>query len=78
MINEENKKKNEPLAERMKPKKIDDFVGQRDILSEGKLLYRLIKADKINSIIFHGPPGTGKTSLARIIANTTKRLFLGL
>jgi len=75
MINEENKKKNEPLAERMKPKKIDDFVGQRDILSEGKLLYRLIKADKINSIIFHGPPGTGKTSLARIIANTTKSDF---
>jgi len=75
MINEENKKNNEPLAERMKPKKIDDFVGQHDILSEGKLLYRLIKADKINSIIFHGPPGTGKTSLARIIANTTKSDF---
>jgi len=75
MINEENKKNNEPLAERMKPKKIDDFVGQQDILSEGKLLYRLIKADKINSIILHGPPGTGKTSLARIIANTTKSDF---
>jgi putative ATPase len=74
-MKDENQKNNEPLAERMKPKIIDDFVGQSDILSEGKLLYRLIKSDRINSIIFHGPPGTGKTSLARIIANNTKSNF---
>jgi putative ATPase len=74
-MKDENQKNNEPLAERMKPKTIDDFVGQSDILSEGKLLYRLIKSDRINSIIFHGPPGTGKTSLARIIANNTKSNF---
>ncbi len=75
MMKDNNQKKNEPLAERMKPKKLDDFIGQNDILSEGKLLYRLIKSDKINSIILHGPPGTGKTSLARIIANNTKSSF---
>jgi len=75
MMKDENQKSNAPLAERMKPKKIDDFVGQEEILSEGKLLYRIIKADRINSLIFHGPPGTGKTSLARIIANSTKSEF---
>jgi len=64
MITDENQKNNAPLAERMKPKNIDAFVGQTDILGEGKLLYRIIKADRINSLIFHGPPGTGKTSLA--------------
>lgn len=75
MITDENQKNNAPLAERMKPKNIDAFVGQTDILGEGKLLYRIIKADRINSLIFHGPPGTGKTSLARIIANSTQSEF---
>lgn len=75
LIKEENEKSNAPLAERMKPKTIEDFVGQEEILGEGKLLYRIIKADRIKSIILHGPPGTGKTSLARIIANTTESEF---
>ena len=67
--------KREPLAYRMSPRDIDEFVGQEDILGRGKLLYRMIKSDKITSIILYGPPGTGKTSLARIIANTTKSHF---
>ncbi len=65
----------EPLAYRMKPKTLDEFVGQEDIVGENKLLYRLIKADKLTSAIFWGPPGCGKTSLARVIANTTKNKF---
>ena len=67
--------KNAPLAEKMRPTVLKEFVGQEHIIGEGKLLYRAIKADKISSIIFHGPPGTGKTTLARIIANTTKLHF---
>lgn len=65
----------EPLAYRMKPQKLEDFVGQEHIVGKDKLLYRLIKADKITSIILWGPPGCGKTSLARIIANTTNSRF---
>ena len=68
----------EPLAYRMKPKELKDFFGQEDIVGEGKLLNRLIKADKLTSAIFWGPPGCGKTSLARIIANTTKNKFVTL
>ncbi|MDD3303442.1 MAG: replication-associated recombination protein A [Clostridia bacterium] len=68
----------EPLAYRMKPKELKDFFGQEDIIGEGKLLNRLIKADKLTSAIFWGPPGCGKTSLARIIANTTKNKFVTL
>ncbi len=78
MIKEESLKQDAPLAERMKPQSLDDFVGQSHILSEGKLLNRLIKADKISSIIFYGPPGTGKTSIARVIANSTKSAFESL
>jgi putative ATPase len=59
----------------MKPKSLDDFYGQEEIVGKNKLLYRLIKADKLTSAIFWGPPGCGKTSLARIIANTTKNKF---
>jgi putative ATPase len=66
---------NEPLAYRMCPRSIEEFVGQEHIIGEGKLLYRMIKADRISSIILYGPPGTGKTSLARIIASTTKTNF---
>lgn len=68
----------EPLAYRMKPKTLEDFFGQEEIVGKGKLLYRLIKADKLTSAIFWGPPGCGKTSLARIIANTTKNKFVSL
>lgn len=65
----------EPLAYRMAPRSLEEFVGQQHILSPGKLLHRLIKADRLSSIILFGPPGTGKTSLARVIAATTKLPF---
>lgn len=65
----------EPLAYRMCPTKLEEFYGQKHILAPGKLLYRMIKADKLTSVIFYGPPGTGKTSLARIIAETTNSGF---
>ena len=68
----------EPLAYRMKPTKLEDFYGQEDIVGKDKLLYRLIKADKLTSAIFWGPPGCGKTSLARVIASTTKNKFVTL
>lgn len=67
--------KREPLAYRMCPRTIEEFVGQEEIIGKGKLLYRMIKADRIRSIILYGPPGTGKTSLARVIASTTKANF---
>jgi len=62
----------------MSPRNLDEFVGQEHIIGHGKLLNRMIKADKISSIILFGPPGTGKTSIARIIANTTKAAFFRL
>lgn len=65
----------EPLAYRMCPQTIEEFYGQKHILAPGKLLYRMIRADRLSSVIFYGPPGTGKTSLARIIAATTKTGF---
>lgn len=68
----------EPLAYRMKPKTLDKFYGQEHIIGENKLLSRLINSDKLSSVIFWGPPGCGKTSLARIIANTTKSKFVSL
>ena len=71
----ENKKKDSPLASRLRPTTLDEVVGQEHIIAKDKLLYRAIKADKLSSIIFYGPPGTGKTTLARVIANTTKSEF---
>lgn len=65
----------EPLSYTMRPRKLEDFYGQEHIIGEGKLLSRLIEADKLRSAIFYGPPGTGKTSLANVIANTTKTKF---
>jgi putative ATPase len=65
----------EPLAYRMSPRTLEEYVGQEEIVGPGKMLYRMIKADRISSIILYGPPGTGKTSLARIIAATTKANF---
>ena len=64
-----------PLATRMRPRTLAEFVGQRHILAEGKLLWRAIQADRITSIILYGPPGTGKTSLAEVIANATQSKF---
>ena len=65
-----------PLAYRMSPKTLDDYVGQEHILGKDKILYRTITADRLSSIILWGPPGCGKTSLARVISNTTKCKFL--
>ena len=67
-----------PLAYRMKPKSLDEFFGQEHIVGKDKLLYRLIKADRLTSIILWGPPGCGKTSLAKVIANTTQYNFVEL
>jgi putative ATPase len=67
-----------PLAERMRPRSLDDFVGQEAILGEGRLLRRAIAADRVGNLILHGPPGTGKTTLARIIAHTTRAHFSSL
>lgn len=70
-----NMEKEAPLAARMRPRTLDEVVGQEHIIGKDKLLYRAIKADKISSIIFYGPPGTGKTTLAKVIANTTSAEF---
>ncbi len=67
---------NTPLAERMRPQTIDEVVGQQHLLGKGKLLRQLIENDQLASIIFWGPPGTGKTTLGRVIANTTKSRFV--
>src|SRR5438874_934341 len=65
----------QPLAARMRPCKLAEFVGQSHILGPGQLLRRAIEADRIQSLIFYGPPGTGKTSLAQIIARQTQSKF---
>jgi putative ATPase len=67
-----------PLAARMRPRTMDEFIGQEHIVGPGRLLRRAIQADQLSSIIFYGPPGTGKTTLARIIANTTHAHFIAL
>jgi putative ATPase len=66
----------EPLAARMSPVSIEEFVGQEHFIGEGKLLWRMLKADRFSSLIFYGPPGTGKTALAHVIANTTRANFV--
>jgi len=70
--------KEAPLASRLRPRTLDEVVGQKHIIGKDKLLYRAIKADKLSSIIFYGPPGTGKTTLAKVIANTTSSIFMQL
>lgn len=67
-----------PLAYRMMPESLDEYVGQEDILGKNKILYRTIQADRLSSIILWGPPGCGKTSLAKVISNTTKYKFIKL
>ncbi len=67
--------KESPLASRMRPRTLEEVVGQQHIIGKGTLLYRAIKADKLSSVIFYGPPGTGKTTLAQVIANTTSAAF---
>ena len=69
-MNQQNKEKEAPLAARLRPRTLEEVVGQQDIIGKGKLLYRAIKADKLGSIIFYGPPGTGKTTLAMVIAGS--------
>jgi putative ATPase len=73
-----NLRQAQPLAARMRPRTLDEFVGQEHFLGRGKLLRRLLLADRLASAIFYGPPGTGKTSLAHVIANQTKARFRSL
>lgn len=73
---QEHMTKEAPLAARMRPRTLDEFVGQEHIVGPGRLLRRAIQADQLSSVIFYGPPGTGKTTLAMVIANTTKSHFI--
>lgn len=68
----------QPLAARLRPRNLDEFIGQEHILGPGRLLRRAIQADRLSSLIFYGPPGTGKTTLALVIANTTRSHFITL
>jgi len=72
---EANRRQAQPLAARMRPRSLGEFVGQEHFLGEGKLLRRLLKADRLGSLIFYGPPGTGKTTLARLLATETRSTF---
>lgn len=75
---ENEKPQKQPLAARMRPRNLDEYIGQDHIVGKGRLLRRAIAADQLSSVIFYGPPGTGKTTLARVIANHTKSNFLTL
>ena len=65
-----------PLADRMRPESLEEYVGQKKLISKGSLLWKMIENDKVTSMIFWGPPGVGKTTLARIIAHQTKSYFV--
>src|SRR4051812_39713549 len=67
-----------PLAARMRPRSLDEFVGQEHFLGEGKLLRRMLQADRLASVLFYGPPGSGKTALAHVIALHTKSRFVSM
>ena len=75
---EQTKRTQEPLAARMRPRNLDEYIGQDHIIAKGRLLRRAIAADQLTSVIFYGPPGSGKTTLARVIANHTKSNFITL
>ena len=75
---EQIKRTQEPLAARMRPRNLDEYIGQDHIVGKGRLLRRAIAADQLTSVIFYGPPGSGKTTLARVIANHTKSNFITL
>ncbi len=75
---QERLQKDSPLAARMRPRTLDEYVGQEHIIGPGRLLRRAIQADQLGSLIFYGPPGTGKTTLAQVIANTTRAHFIAL
>jgi len=71
-------KEEQPLAARMRPRVLEEYIGQEHILAPGRLLRRAIQADQLSSLIFYGPPGTGKTTLASVIAHTTSSFFVTL
>ena len=73
-----NRRRAQPLAARMRPAALDEFVGQQHFLGEGKLLRRLLAADRLGSVIFYGPPGTGKTTLARLLATASRSRYMQL
>src|SRR5580765_4622386 len=73
-----NRRRAEPLAARMRPRTLDEFVGQEHFLGSGKLLRRMLDAGRLGSLIFYGPPGCGKTALARLVALHTKGKFVPL
>ncbi len=75
---EERSRREAPLAARMRPRTMDEYVGQEHVVGPGRLLRRAIQADQLSSLIFYGPPGTGKTTLAMVIANTTQSHFVSL
>ena len=74
-LRENNKNDTLPLAVRLRPGNLDEVVGQKHILAKDKLLYRVLKSDKLSSVILYGPPGTGKTTIAKVIANTSNSIF---
>jgi len=74
-MSEKEKENESPLASRLRPRTLDEIVGQKHIIGKDKMLYRIIKSDRLSSVIFYGPPGTGKTTLAKVISNTTKSIF---
>lgn len=78
LFDQEQNQKNKPLAARMRPRNLDEFIGQEHIVGKGRLLRRAISADQLTSVIFYGPPGTGKTTLAKVIANHTRSHFITL